>query len=99
MFSELFSSFYFHDAQLFMKMYIQGVLRALITNVLLYLQIRNGGSNMTGKFLKKFQFFRKKIVIYNLLSDLQIQNGGSNMRGNIFKTFQFFGGKLVHKGF
>ena len=40
-------------------MYIQGFLRAPITNLLSDLQIQNGEYNMADKILKKFYFFEK----------------------------------------
>ena len=38
---------------------IQGFLKALISNLMLDLQIENGGSNMADRILKKFQLFGK----------------------------------------
>ena len=61
--SELFDLVYSYDARLFIKIYIQGFLRALITNLLLDLQIQNDRSNMADKILKKNPLFGDKIGI------------------------------------
>ena len=57
------SFFYSYNAWLFIKMDIQGFLKALISNLMLDLQIENGGSNMADRILKKFQLFGKSWYI------------------------------------
>ena len=55
--SELFSLFYSYDARLFMKMYIQGYLRALIINLLPDLQISKWRMKYNRKNLLKIPIF------------------------------------------
>ena len=65
MLSKLFSLFYSCDARLFIKMYIQKFLRALITNLLSYLQISIWRIQWGIKFWKNSNSKFKIAVQYN----------------------------------